>query len=64
MEDLSSIPLLPTAKMQKAVELLFFDRLPDKEIAANQCGIARATLANWKNLTGIPGGTPGLRPPI
>jgi HEAT repeat protein len=35
--------------MQKAVELLFFDHLPDKEIA-KACGIARATLANWKNL--------------
>ena len=50
MESLSSTPLLPTAKMQKAVELLFFDHLSDREIA-NACGIARATLANWKNLS-------------
>jgi len=35
--------------MQKAVELLFLDHLSDKEIA-KKCGIARATLANWKKL--------------
>lgn len=45
MEIISSEPLLPTGKMQKAVQLLFFDRLSDREIA-KACGIARATLAN------------------
>ena len=35
--------------MEKAVELLFFDRLSDKEIARH-CDVARSTLACWKNL--------------
>lgn len=34
--------------MHNAIELLFLDQLPDKEIA-QACGISRATLANWKN---------------
>lgn len=37
-----------SAKMHTAIELLFLDQLPDKEIA-QACGISRATLANWKN---------------
>ena len=40
---------LPTAKMEKAVKLLFFDHLSDKEIAET-CGVARSTLATWKKL--------------
>jgi hypothetical protein len=52
VKTVSSTPVLPSGKMQKAVELLFLDHLSDAEIA-KECGIARATLANWKNLPGF-----------